>query len=305
MPPSPIPVSSNVEITIEETSGGNTMTPSEQDSVLSPKLRMGSLLSPLLQQRPEEEDSKKYLPDLLKGGLSAEHQHAPSSVEAIRARYLHHLSQKTSINYRYVPNLEPILNWNEKCEISALPISGLSSSALAKFMSPPWRCSSGSEKDLASPTYSPGQVLGLSTTSPGSTGRGFLKPGSIRSSIVNISAAALGAGALSLPRAIYYSGIVLGPLMMLVLAGLSIMSIKMIVRLVELSGKDSYEEIAKVVYGPWFALLVEVNMVIFCFGTAVAYMITVGQISHQVLDAIFGATVAEDSAWYPIPQSVR
>ena len=48
------------------------------------------------------------------------------------------------------------------------------------------------------------------------------------------------------------------------------------------------EEIAKSAFGPWFALLVEVNIVLFCFGTAVAYMITVGQISHQVLDALLG-----------------
>lgn len=110
----------------------------------------------------------------------------------------------------------------------------------------------------------------------------------MRSSVVNITAAALGAGALSLPRAMYYSGILWGPLLMLVLAALSILSIRMVVQLVELSGKSSYEEIAKAAFGPGFALLVEVNIVLFCFGTAVAYMITVGQISHQVLDAVFG-----------------
>eukprot|EP00913_Durusdinium_trenchii_P005603 g5222.t1 len=65
---------------------------------------------------------------------------------------------------------------------------------------------------------------------------------------------------------------------MLFLAALSVLSIRMVVQL----------EIAKAAFGPCFALLVEVNIVLFCFGTAVAYMITVGQISHQVLDAVFG-----------------
>jgi len=73
---------------------------------------------------------------------------------------------------------------------------------------------------------------------------------------------------------------------MFILALLTMVSIKVIVQLVEVSGKDSYEEIAKVAFGPWFALLVEVNIILFCFGTAVAYMITVGQISQQVVGSM-------------------
>eukprot|EP00928_Gymnodinium_smaydae_P031838 TRINITY_DN23241_c0_g1_i2.p1 TRINITY_DN23241_c0_g1~~TRINITY_DN23241_c0_g1_i2.p1 ORF type:complete len:401 (-),score=42.83 TRINITY_DN23241_c0_g1_i2:217-1419(-) len=73
---------------------------------------------------------------------------------------------------------------------------------------------------------------------------------------------------------------------MAILCGLSIMSIKVIVQLVEVSRKDTYEEIAKAAFGPWYALFVETNIILFCFGTAVAYMITVGQISHQILDAV-------------------
>lgn len=105
---------------------------------------------------------------------------------------------------------------------------------------------------------------------------------------MNVSAAALGAGALALPRAIYYSGVVCGPLLMALLAVLSVMSIKVIVQLVEVSHKGSYEEIAKAAFGPWFALLVEFNIILFCFGTTVAYMSTVGEISHQVLITVLG-----------------
>ena len=41
-------------------------------------------------------------------------------------------------------------------------------------------------------------------------------------------------------------------------------------------------------FGRKFALFVEVNIIIFCFGTAVAYMISVGQLSQQVVSRLLG-----------------
>ncbi|OLP94784.1 Vacuolar amino acid transporter 2 [Symbiodinium microadriaticum] len=199
-----------------------------------------------------------------------------SSVAAIQEEYLRHLSQDRLVQGGYVPNLVPILLWDR-------PATGVCRQA------PP---GAGPISDPGSPRrrLPVGDPItpAVAKTKSQPASRGFFRRGSLRSSIVNIAAAALGAGALSLPRAMYYSGIIWGPLLMIILAVLSIMSIRLIVQLVELSGKDSYEEIAKEAIGPWFALLVEVNIVLFCFGTAVAYMITVGQVSHQVLDAAFG-----------------
>ncbi|CAJ1384384.1 unnamed protein product [Effrenium voratum] len=182
--------------------------------------------------------------------------------QAVRASYLQRLAQDRLVQGGYVPDLMPILTWtSEDVRLDEEPERHTTAEAL---ISPP-------------------------AESPTKGGRkSFLRPGSMRSSVVNISAAALGAGALALPRAMYYSGILWGPLLMLLLAALSVLSIRVIVQLVELSGKNSYEEIAKAAFGPCFALLLEVNIVLFCFGTAVAYMITVGQISQQVLDAAFG-----------------
>eukprot|EP00442_Polarella_glacialis_P052463 CAMPEP_0115058988 /NCGR_PEP_ID=MMETSP0227-20121206/6660_1 /TAXON_ID=89957 /ORGANISM="Polarella glacialis, Strain CCMP 1383" /LENGTH=588 /DNA_ID=CAMNT_0002444045 /DNA_START=50 /DNA_END=1816 /DNA_ORIENTATION=+ len=236
-----------------------------------------------------------------------------SSVEAIRGRYLHHLNQQRLAATGYVPNLVPILTWNGGEPLTARvllssPVTFLrsleeSSPGDSSRPSPGADHSIDSsfanlqsvEEILSAPERRP--LPQESATSKGSSGglSGFLKPGSIRSSVVNVTAAALGAGALSLPRAIYYSGIIWGPILMILLAVLSMISIKMIVQLVEISGKGSYEEIAKLAFGPWFALLVEVNIILFCFGTAVAYMITVGQVSHQVLDAVFGSSVEEGS----------
>jgi len=204
------------------------------------------------------------------------------SLEAIRERYLHHLGQSRLVAAGYVPNLVPILRWNAT---SRAPSSAGSRQPSPTDSGGPHHARRPSAGGHHSARREPVKRM-LPREVECQTERGFLRPGSVRSSIVNVSAAALGAGALALPRAIYYSGVVLGPLLMLLLAGLSIVSIKVIVQLVEVSGKDSYEEIAKVAFGPWFALLVEVNIILFCFGTAVAYMITVGQISHQVVQSL-------------------
>ncbi|CAK9093432.1 Vacuolar amino acid transporter 2, partial [Durusdinium trenchii] len=59
--------------------------------------------------------------------------------------------------------------------------------------------------------------------------------------VVNITAAALGAGALALPRA----------MLMLFLAALSVLSIRMVVQLVELTGRGSYEELPTLGPSSW------------------------------------------------------
>ncbi|CAE7251207.1 AVT2 [Symbiodinium natans] len=206
------------------------------------------------------------------------------SVAALQEQYLRHLTQDRLVQGGYIPNLVPILLWNR-------PSSG---SRQASPAGPGAICPSSDPGSPSSRLRRPAEEVltpAVAKTKSMPASRGFFRRGSLRSSVVNIAAAALGAGALSLPRAMYYSGILWGPLLMIVLAALSILSIRVIVQLVELSGKDSYEEIAKEAIGPWFALLVEVNIVLFCFGTAVAYMITVG----QVLDATFGD--AEPGSW--------
>eukprot|EP00444_Apocalathium_aciculiferum_P002153 CAMPEP_0183395692 /NCGR_PEP_ID=MMETSP0370-20130417/9500_1 /TAXON_ID=268820 /ORGANISM="Peridinium aciculiferum, Strain PAER-2" /LENGTH=560 /DNA_ID=CAMNT_0025576357 /DNA_START=71 /DNA_END=1753 /DNA_ORIENTATION=- len=201
-----------------------------------------------------------------------------ASLDAIRERYIHHLGQHRLASAGYVPNLVPILRWNAH--------SATSSRQLSCVPSP--QSEGGGSACVGAKSSALKLHAKDSECTSSSTKGGMFRPGSLRSSMINVSAAALGAGALALPRAIYYSGIVLGPLFMVVLAILSIISIKVIVQLVEVSGKDSYEEIANAAFGPWFALLVEANIILFCFGTAVAYMITVGQITQQVMESLMG-----------------
>lgn len=75
---------------------------------------------------------------------------------------------------------------------------------------------------------------------------------------------------------------------MVLMVILASMSIRCIIQTVHLSGKNTFEEISKKAFGSGFALFMEVNIVLFCFGTAMGYMMTVGDISSQVIDRIFG-----------------
>ena len=140
-------------------------------------------------------------------------------------------------------------------------------------------------------------------------------PGSIRSSVVNVAAATLGAGALSLPYAFSESGVLLGMLVMLTLLCLTMQSIKLIIQSIESSDCESYEELALASFFPrerrggvrgetgrlgeerevrvprstakgrLFGYFIEFNMIFFCFGTAVGYAITIGGVLSEVISA--------------------
>eukprot|EP00928_Gymnodinium_smaydae_P032575 TRINITY_DN23550_c0_g1_i1.p1 TRINITY_DN23550_c0_g1~~TRINITY_DN23550_c0_g1_i1.p1 ORF type:complete len:597 (+),score=73.97 TRINITY_DN23550_c0_g1_i1:77-1867(+) len=236
-------------------------------------------------------------------------------IDDIRERYLYHLGQTRLVQSGFVPNLVPILRWRQSANsrngtpasspLSAQQTLGTPKTSCENLASMSSRWSRRISKHDSSVRDECALATGTAVTKEHmSSTSSFLQPGSVGSSVVNISAATLGAGALALPRAIYYSGIVFGPLFMAVLCVLSMMSIKVIVQLVEVSRKDTYEEIAKAAFGPWYALFVEANIILFCFGTAVAYMITVGQISHQVLDAVMPTATAVGTsvgaAWWQV-----
>jgi len=121
----------------------------------------------------------------------------------------------------------------------------------------------------------------------------FFGAGSIRSSVVNVSSATLGAGALALPCAFRNSGIIAGLIVMILLGWLATISIKFIIQAIEESNHQTYEELAFHAFGRKFAYFMEANMIFFCFGTAVGYMITVGDLSSDTVSLF-----AVKGEWY-------
>ena len=52
----------------------------------------------------------------------------------------------------------------------------------------------------------------------------------------------------------------------------------------DLTGYTSYEDLTVKLFGRKMGLLVEVNIIVFCFGTGVAYLIAVGDILEPVFE---------------------
>ena len=100
-------------------------------------------------------------------------------------------------------------------------------------------------------------------------------------SVANLCSATLGAGVLAIPIAIYHAGIVYGMILLLCSAALTTLSIQYIAQACSYYQIFTYEKLAQDLFHPKLRKLVEFTIVLFCLGTAVAYMIAVGDILEQ------------------------
>lgn len=109
-----------------------------------------------------------------------------------------------------------------------------------------------------------------------------LSPGSIS----NLCSATLGAGALSLPYAISLTGIIVGVLSLLLSAYLTIISINIIIEACVSTQLNKFEDVSKRLVGSSLSFALEASLLVFCFGTAVAYIVAVGDILDQGFHSI-------------------
>ena len=105
-------------------------------------------------------------------------------------------------------------------------------------------------------------------------------------SISNLCSATLGAGALSLPYAISLTGIVLGTLLLLFSAFLTTVSIDVIISACVKTKLFKYEDVSQQLVGRRATRLLEASILIFCFGSSVAYVSAVGDILDQGIHSI-------------------
>ena len=99
--------------------------------------------------------------------------------------------------------------------------------------------------------------------------------------ISNLCSATLGAGALSLPYAFSLTGIIPGILLLLLSGYLTILSIDVIISSCVHTKLYKYEDVALRLAGKPASRALEASLLIFCFGTAVAYIVAVGDIIDQ------------------------
>ena len=100
-------------------------------------------------------------------------------------------------------------------------------------------------------------------------------------SVANLCSATLGAGILSLPIALYQSGLVVGGILLIASGLATLASIHLLIKVCEAYRVYTYEGLVETVLGRWARTLTELCIVIFCVGCAVAYVIAVGDILQQ------------------------
>ena len=104
--------------------------------------------------------------------------------------------------------------------------------------------------------------------------------------VFSMCSATLGAGALSLPYAFAQVGAAGGVCMLLVTAAASHYSVVLLVSAITQSGTRSYEELTVSLFGKWLGVVVELNIVIFCFGSIIAYTVALGDLLHPFIEPL-------------------
>ena len=100
--------------------------------------------------------------------------------------------------------------------------------------------------------------------------------------VCSMCSATLGAGALSLPYAFKQLGMAGGILALLVTASASHYSVVLLTSAIARTGTRSYEELTVLLFGKCLGVTVELNIIIFCFGSSVAYTVAVGDLLHPI-----------------------
>lgn len=179
----------------------------------------------------------------------------------IRSRYLRRVGLYSHKVHSFVPNLAPFF---EEEHIGDLALARSRSQLIV---------------DEASET----------TASSGDSS--FISPGSINASILNLTTATLGVGTLSIPSAFLNAGLVLSILFLLLQAFLSVSSIKEIISSINATEKSSFEEVTMLLLGKRVTILFELCVLGFCFGSAIAYHITIADIGLAVMDKVLGGHI--------------
>eukprot|EP00915_Cephaloidophora_sp_WS-2016_P000878 GHVH01001158.1.p2 GENE.GHVH01001158.1~~GHVH01001158.1.p2 ORF type:complete len:246 (+),score=24.41 GHVH01001158.1:86-823(+) len=109
----------------------------------------------------------------------------------------------------------------------------------------------------------------------------IMKPGGYWASVFNLLNATLGAGSVTVPYAASKCGLVPFLLINTILVTCSTTTVQYLCEAVQMSGSRSFETLSFTTGGFWFGLLTMATMILFCFGTAVGYIKTLGGILYR------------------------
>ncbi|KAG5464599.1 hypothetical protein LSCM4_00039 [Leishmania orientalis] len=110
--------------------------------------------------------------------------------------------------------------------------------------------------------------------------------GGVVSSAFNLASATLGAGALALPYAMLHCGTVMGTIILIFVCSLTIYSVLLLAKVSVLTKLMTYEEAAMGLVGPITEKVTAALIVVFCWGSAVMYIIMMGDFIVPLFDAV-------------------
>ncbi|RNE98293.1 putative amino acid transporter [Trypanosoma conorhini] len=111
-----------------------------------------------------------------------------------------------------------------------------------------------------------------------------IPPGGILASAFNLASSSIGAGILGLPLATNSSGLVMAILYLAVITFLTIYSVYALGVAAQRTQIKSYEAVALALLGRWFTMFVVVVRAFHGFSACIAYVISVGDIWHNILE---------------------
>ncbi|ESL05544.1 amino acid transporter [Trypanosoma rangeli SC58] len=117
-----------------------------------------------------------------------------------------------------------------------------------------------------------------------------IPPGGILASAFNLASSSIGAGILGLPLAANKSGVVMAIVYLAIITFLTIYSVYALGVAAQRTKIRSYEAVALALMGRWFALFVASIRVFHGFSACVAYVISIGDIFHNVLEGREGVS---------------
>ena len=170
----------------------------------------------------------------------------------------------------YLPDLEPLTGEHELGALLLVPRSATSPSPL----------------DLAGPH---GLRRELFNEDTGSLAKGDTLQAAIYDrvglwgTVWNMCSATLGAGALSLPFAFQHLGAAGGALAIALTASAAHYSVSLLVGAITVTRATSYEQLTVYCFGKTMGVIVEVNILVFCFGSVIAYTVAVGDLLEPLL----------------------
>lgn len=112
----------------------------------------------------------------------------------------------------------------------------------------------------------------------------FLPRGSTFAAGVNLAAATIGVGTLSMPYAALSCGWILFLVLMVATLLMSLWSIYALCRLVDITQLHSFEMMTRSILGSHkLEIVVEITIIFSCFGSAISYVVVIGDIAQSIL----------------------